>query len=71
MSEIVQASIKYMQNEFKLHRIMANYLPYNHRSAKLLKRLGFEKEGYAKDYLKINGQWQDHVLNALILEQKD
>ena len=67
MSEIVQASIKYMQNEFKLHRIMANYLPYNHRSAKLLKRLGFEKEGYAKDYLKINGQWQDHVLNALTL----
>jgi hypothetical protein len=28
-------------------------------------RLGFEKEGYAKDYLLIDGRWQDHVLTAL------
>ncbi len=67
MVEVLQAGIQYMQNEFNLHRIMANHLPNNHRSAKLLQRLGFEKEGYAKDYLKINGRWQDHVLNALTL----
>lgn len=28
--------------------------------------LGFEKEGYGKDYLLIDGQWSDHVLTALI-----
>jgi ribosomal-protein-alanine N-acetyltransferase len=67
MCEVLQAGINYMQNEFNLHRIMANHLTNNHRSAKLLKKVGFEKEGYAKDYLKINGRWQDHVLNALIL----
>ncbi|MCH2314782.1 MAG: 30S ribosomal protein S5 alanine N-acetyltransferase, partial [SAR202 cluster bacterium] len=32
----------------------------------LLKTLGFEREGYAKRYLLINGQWEVHVLNALI-----
>lgn len=23
-------------------------------------------EGYARDYLMINGQWQDHILTSLI-----
>ncbi|EFE23404.1 hypothetical protein EDWATA_01566, partial [Edwardsiella tarda ATCC 23685] len=42
-----------------------NYMPHNQRSGALLQRLGFEKEGYAKNYLLINGKWQDHVLTAL------
>jgi ribosomal-protein-alanine N-acetyltransferase len=31
-----------------------------------LHSLGFEKEGYAKSYLQINGRWQDHVLTSLL-----
>lgn len=50
----------------RLHRVMANYMPHNNRSAKLLKRLGFQREGFAKNYLKINGRWEDHVLNSLV-----
>lgn len=52
-----------------LHRIMANYQPANTRCEKLLQRLGFEKEGLAKSYLKINGCWADHVLTSLINPQ--
>ncbi|GLX78563.1 alanine acetyltransferase [Thalassotalea insulae] len=66
MKKLCQQTIDYAFNELKLNRIMANYLPDNHRSAGLLQNLGFEKEGYAQKYLKINGQWQDHVLTALI-----
>ena len=44
---------------------MANYMPINFRSAKLLHRLGFTVEGYAKNYLLINNRWEDHVLTAL------
>lgn len=66
MTEAVQAGITYMFDEVGLHRIMANHMPHNERSASLLARLGFEREGYAKSYLKIGGQWQDHVLTALI-----
>ncbi len=51
--------------KLNLHRIMANYMPRNHRSAAVLERLGFVKEGTAKDYLLINGVWQDHVLTSL------
>jgi ribosomal-protein-alanine N-acetyltransferase len=50
---------------FNLHRIAANHLPDNERSARLLARLGFEREGYARDYLLIDGLWRDHVLTAL------
>ena len=48
---------------------MANDMPHNKRSGDLLARLGFEKEGYAKDYLLIDGEWRDHVLTALTTSQ--
>jgi ribosomal-protein-alanine N-acetyltransferase len=48
---------------------MANYMPRNDRSGRLLERLGFEKEGIAKRYLKIDGLWEDHVLTAKIRAQ--
>ena len=50
----------------RFHRIIANYIPGNQRSQKTLNAVGFEREGYAKSYLKIAGKWQDHVLTALI-----
>jgi len=48
-----------------LHRIQAAYRPENHRSAAVLMRLGFEREGLARDYLYIAGAWRDHVITAL------
>ncbi|MGP8847008.1 ribosomal protein S5-alanine N-acetyltransferase, partial [Enterobacter hormaechei] len=65
MYEALTSAIRYMQRTQHIHRIMANYMPHNKRSGDLLARLGFEKEGYAKDYLLIDGQWRDHVLTAL------
>jgi len=66
MSEALQAGIKHVFTHMRFHRIGANYLPHNQRSGRLLKRLGFVVEGYARDYLYINGQWQDHILTSLI-----
>lgn len=66
MHEALQAATAYVFDAMKLHRIMANYRPENDRSARLLKRLGFEREGLARAYLKINGVWADHVLTSLI-----
>ncbi len=66
MREILEAGIDYMFRVRDLHRIMANHIPHNHRSEGLLRRLGFEREGYVRAYLNINGRWQDHVLNSLI-----
>lgn len=66
MFEFLETCIQYVFAEYKLHRIMANYMQSNIRSEMLLQRLGFEKEGIAKSYLKIAGTWQDHVLTSRI-----
>ena len=65
MTEALQAAIGYVFAELHMHRIMANYLPHNQRSGKLLRKLGFVVEGYARDYLLIDGEWQDHILTSL------
>jgi len=66
MREALTSAITYIFDEIGLHRIMANIRPENVRSARLLERLGFEREGLARSYLKINGVWADHVLTSLI-----
>lgn len=65
MREALEMAIPYAFGPLSLHRLMANHLPENDRSAALLQRLGFVREGYAKDYLFIGGAWRDHVLTAL------
>jgi ribosomal-protein-alanine N-acetyltransferase len=62
MTEAAGLVCDFAFDTLRLHRIEASCLPRNEPSAKLLQRLGFEKEGYAKDYLRINGAWEDHVL---------
>ena len=65
MTEALHLTIDFAFKELNLHRIMANHSPTNLRSAKLLRRLNFVVEGYARDYLLVHGEWQDHVLTAL------
>ncbi|WP_051378982.1 GNAT family N-acetyltransferase [Derxia gummosa] len=66
MTEALDAAIRYAFDTLGLHRVMANHLPENEASARVLARLGFEREGQARAYLKIAGRWRDHVLNAKI-----
>lgn len=66
MTEALQVALRYVFDELHMHRILANYLPHNQRSGRLLRKLGFAVEGYARDYLLINGEWQDHIMTSLI-----
>ena len=65
MSEALHAATRYAFENLRLHRIMANYVPSNERSGRVLRRLGFAVEGYARDYLLVGGLWRDHVLTSL------
>ena len=65
MFEALQSMLHFSFESLNLHRIMANYVPTNERSARLLSRLGFQREGYAPAYLRLDGRWQDHILTAL------
>jgi ribosomal-protein-alanine N-acetyltransferase len=65
MAEALRACNAYVFDSMRLHRIMANFRPENERSRRLLERLGFVEEGFARSYLFIDGAWRDHVLTAL------
>ncbi len=64
LTEGLPVALNYIFEELDLHRVQASYLPRNERSGRLLRRLGFTVEGYARDYLKINGRWEDHILTS-------
>jgi [ribosomal protein S5]-alanine N-acetyltransferase len=52
-----------------LHRVQANIIPDNLPSLRLADKLRFRREGYAKDYLKIAGRWQDHIMLAKLADE--
>lgn len=58
----VRALSDYAFDQLGLHRLEAACVPENVRSQTLLEKAGFEREGYARAYLKINGAWRDHML---------
>lgn len=64
MFEAVQATSHFAFHGLELHRVEANHQPHNFRSAALLRRAGYEIQGYARDYLFLGGAWRDHVLTA-------
>ncbi len=71
MAEGLRMALRRVFEKHGLHRVMANYIPRNERSADLLRRLGFSVEGYARSYLQIAGRWEDHVLTSLVREDAE
>lgn len=67
MTEALRCAIGEMFSpHINLHRIQAAYRPENWRSAEVLRRLGFQDQGLAEDYLFIDGVWRAHFITALI-----
>jgi [ribosomal protein S5]-alanine N-acetyltransferase len=64
MTAAVRAVIPFAFTTLRLHRLEAACIPTNAGSIRLLENTGFQREGYAREYLCINGVWQDHLLYA-------
>jgi ribosomal-protein-alanine N-acetyltransferase len=64
MTAAVRAVIPFAFGTLRLHRVEAACIPTNAGSIRLLENTGFIREGYAREYLCINGIWQDHLLYA-------
>ncbi|MFD1745584.1 GNAT family N-acetyltransferase [Rhizobium helianthi] len=58
--------VPYIFSGLQLHRIEAACIPENWKSIRLLEKAGFEREGLLRKYLKINGEWRDHILYSLL-----
>ena len=66
MTRAVAVAVEFAFAKLRLHRVEAACIPDNAPSIALLERNGFQREGYARGYLKIDGAWRDHVLFALV-----
>jgi ribosomal-protein-alanine N-acetyltransferase len=66
MTRAVRAVLRHAFLEMRFHRIEAACAPDNERSRRLLENLGFQREGFARSYLLIDGAWQDHLLFAML-----
>lgn len=66
MTEALHGLIGFAFDELELHRIEAACLPSNLASRAVLERIGFSEEGFAREFLRINGSWQDHSLFAML-----
>ncbi|MBP2000916.1 ribosomal-protein-alanine N-acetyltransferase [Paenibacillus shirakamiensis] len=61
MTEAIQEVVRYAFEELQLHRVEANIMPRNLGSLRVVQKLGFHEEGLAHKYLKIHGNWEDHI----------
>jgi ribosomal-protein-alanine N-acetyltransferase len=71
MSEAVGLVVAYAFDSLSLHRVHAAFLPHNQASRRVLEKNGFKEEGFAENYLQIDGKWADHVLFGLTRERYD
>jgi len=71
MTAAMRALIPFCFGTLRLHRLEAACIPTNAASIALLEKTGFEREGYARAYLCINGTWQDHLLYARLQGDRD
>jgi len=70
MTAAVRAVIPFAFGTLRLHRLEAACIPSNTASIRLLENTGFVREGYAREYLCINGIWQDHLLYGRLKDSK-
>ena len=70
-TEAVRLAVRYAFDDLGLHRVQANVMTKNPRSARVLIKAGFRKEGLALRYLEIAGRWEDHDLYAVTVEDLD
>ncbi|MEV0660551.1 GNAT family N-acetyltransferase [Actinomadura luteofluorescens] len=71
MTEGLTLVMRYAFEELRLHRLEAQIQPDNHASLKLVRRVGFRREGYSPELLYIDGAWRDHERWAITTTMVD
>ena len=71
MAEAVDLILGFAFEGLGLHRVEAACLVHNEPSSKLLLKLGFSEEGLAREYLRIDGRWQDHRTFGILRSDRE
>jgi len=65
-TESVELVVAFGFEKLGLHRLEAYVSPRNTGSIRVLEKAGFANEGYLREFLHINGIWEDHYHFALL-----
>ncbi len=68
MTEAVRCAVRFAFEDANLHRVQAGVMPRNPGSIRVLEKVGFRYEGFARHYLQIDGVWEHHNLYAVTRE---
>ncbi|HYC05300.1 MAG TPA: GNAT family protein [Azospirillaceae bacterium] len=68
-TEAARLVLDFAFNQLGLHRIEAACIPTNEPSRGVLEKVGFQHEGYARGYLRIDGRWADHLLFGILRDE--
>lgn len=66
----VKNAVSFAFDRAGLHRIEASVMPSNIASQRVLEKSGFRREGLARNYLRIQGKWEDHFIYAITQEDR-
>ena len=67
-TEVGNAIIKFGFENLKLKRIFATHFDFNKSSGKVMEKMGMKKEGILHSHTFKNGEYQNHILYAIIKE---
>ncbi len=67
--EAVKAILDYLFSKLKKHRITASVDPDNIKSIRLLENVGFRKEAHFIKSFRMNDQWYDDCIYAILTEE--
>ena len=68
-TEAVALALRFAFGPCRLHRVQAAVMPKNARSRRVLEKNGFRHEGFSPRYLRLDGEWRDHNLFAITIEE--
>jgi ribosomal-protein-alanine N-acetyltransferase len=69
IAEAVVVLAKFAFEELRLHRLEICIVPRNANSRRVMEVLAIREEGVARNYLEINGTWEDHVRYGVTVDE--
>ncbi|WP_456272216.1 GNAT family N-acetyltransferase [Bacillus sp. AK031] len=68
-TESLNLVLAFAFQQLNLNRVAAEVMPGNYPSVRVLEKAGFQKEGFARENLLINGTWENHLQYSLLKKE--